>query len=60
VLTGYLGGAVPAHIRIGSPVFTHVLFGAYLALFFWGGLVLRDQRVRTLFLPRCGGSRLDH
>src|SRR5438477_3436926 len=44
-LTGYLGGAIYAHVRIDSPLFTHILFGVYLALLMWGGLYLRDERV---------------
>jgi hypothetical protein len=60
MLTGYLGGAIAAHVRIGDPVFTHVLFGAYVAVCVWGGLFLRDERVRGLFLPRGGFARLDH
>ena len=48
LLTGYLGGAVATHVRIGSPLFSHVLFGVYLGLFVWGGLYLRDVRVRSL------------
>ena len=40
-LTGFLGGAVAAHYRIGSPLFTHVLFGVYVAAIRWAGLVLR-------------------
>jgi len=48
LLTGYLGGAIATHVRIGSPLFSHVLFGAYLALFVWGGLYFRDPRVRVL------------
>ena len=48
LLTGYLGGAVATHVRIGSPLFSHVLFGAYLALFVWGGLYFRDSRIRAL------------
>jgi hypothetical protein len=48
LLTGYLGGAVAAHARVGSPVFTHDLFGVYLGLFVWGGLWLRDARIRAL------------
>lgn len=48
LLTGYLGGAVYTHLRIGSPVFTHLLFGVYLGLMIWGGLYLRDKRVRAL------------
>ena len=50
LLTGYLGGAVATHVRVGSPLFTHVLFPTYLAALLWGGLMLRDARLRT-FLP---------
>ena len=48
LLTGYLGGAMASHVRIGSPLFTHILFGFYLGLMLWGGLWLRDKRLRTL------------
>lgn len=48
LLTGYLGGAVYVHTRIGSPLFTHTLFGVYLGLMIWGGLWLREPRLRTL------------
>jgi hypothetical protein len=37
------------HIRVGSPLFSHTLFSIYLGLFMWGGLWLRDPRVRALF-----------
>ena len=50
LLTGYLGGAVATHVRVGNPLFTHVLFPAYVAALLWGGLMLRDGRLRT-FLP---------
>ena len=49
LLTAYLGGAVATHVRIGSPLFSHVLFGVYLGLFVWGGLWLREPRLRALF-----------
>ena len=49
LLTGYLGGAVATHVRVGSPLFTHILFGVYLGLFVWGGLWFRDPRLRALF-----------
>src|SRR5262249_128694 len=49
LLTGYLGGAVATHVRIGSPLFSHVLFGVYLGAMAWGGLYLRDARLRALF-----------
>ena len=48
LLTGYLGGAIATHLRVDSPVFTHLLFGLYLGLMAWGGLYLRDARLRTL------------
>ena len=48
LLTGYLGGAIATHLRIGSPLFTHLLFGVYLGVMIWGGLFLRDDRVRAL------------
>lgn len=49
LLTGYLGGAIATHLRLGSPIFSHLLFGVYLGLFMWGGLYLRDERLRALF-----------
>lgn len=49
LITGYLGGAVATHLRIGSPLFSHILFGVYIGLMVWGGLYLRDARLRALF-----------
>ena len=48
LMTGVMGGAVATHMRIGSPLFSHILFGVYLGLFAWGGLWLRDPRLRTI------------
>jgi len=48
LLTGYLGGAVATHMRVGDPLFSHILFGVYLGVFLWLGLYLRDARVRSL------------
>src|SRR6266498_1359144 len=48
LLTGYLGGAVATHVRVGNPIFTHILFPVYLGVLIWGGLYLRDYRVRSL------------
>ncbi len=48
LLTGYLGGAVAAHVRVGSPLFSHILFPTYVAALVWGGLLLRDPRLRAL------------
>jgi hypothetical protein len=50
LLTGYLGGAVATHVRVGSPLFSHVLSPTYVAALLWGGLLLRDPRLRA-FLP---------
>jgi hypothetical protein len=49
LITGYLGGAIATHVRVGSPLFSHILFGVYLALFMWGGLWLRSPALRALF-----------
>ncbi len=49
LLTGYLGGAVATHVRVGSPLFSHVLFGVYLGVMMWGGLWLRQPGLRAVF-----------
>ncbi len=48
LLTGYLGGAVATHFRVGDPLFSHVLFPTYLGVLLWGGLYLREPRLRAL------------
>ena len=48
LLTGYLGGAIATHVRVGNPLFTHELAPIYVAAFIWGGLYLRDPRVRAV------------
>jgi hypothetical protein len=48
LLTAYMGGAISTHVRIGNPLFSHTLFGVYLGVVLWGGLYLRDPRVRAL------------
>lgn len=50
LLTGYLGGAVATHVRVGHPLFSHVLFPVYVAVLIWGGLYLREERLRELLL----------
>ncbi|MBM3289314.1 MAG: DoxX family protein [Candidatus Hydrogenedentes bacterium] len=44
LLTGYLGGATAAHVRIGESPHMAVLLGMMV----WGGLFLRDPRIRAL------------
>ncbi len=48
LLTGYLGGAVATHLRVGDPLFSHILFPTYLGVLLWLGLYLRDSRLRVL------------
>jgi hypothetical protein len=52
LLTGYLGGAVASNVRVGNPLFSNVLFPVYFALVLWGGLYLRDKRLRALIPVR--------
>ncbi len=47
LLTGYLGGAVATHVRVGEGPFP-VLFPVTLSVLLWGGLWLRDERLRAL------------
>ena len=48
LLTGYLGGAVATHVRVGDPLFTHALFPVYLGVMIWLGLYLRENRLGSL------------
>ena len=47
-LTGLMGGAIATHLRLDHPLFSHTLFGVYLGVIAWGGLWLRDARLRAL------------
>ncbi len=46
--TAFLGGATASQVRIGEPLFSHILFPSYVALLLWGGLWLRNDRLRAL------------
>jgi hypothetical protein len=48
LLTGYLGGAVASQLRLGQPLFSHILFPVYFGVLLWAGLFLRDERLREL------------
>ncbi len=50
-LTGFLGGAIATHVRMENPLFSHVLFPTYLAAMLWGGLLLRNPRLRAFLFP---------
>lgn len=52
LLTGYLGGAVASNARIEAGLFS-IIFPVIIAALVWGGLYLRDERVRSLIAPRC-------
>lgn len=47
LLTGYLGGAIASKVRIHAPLFD-IGFAIVFAGFIWGGLWLRNARLRTL------------
>ena len=49
LMMGLLGGAIATQVRVGNPLFSHILFSVYLGLFMWGGLWLRDPELRRLF-----------
>ncbi|HYR90917.1 MAG TPA: DoxX family protein [Terriglobia bacterium] len=59
LLTGYLGGAIAIQVRAASPLLTHVLFPVYVGALLWGGLYLRDERLRQLIRRRPGIPRND-
>ncbi|MES1174733.1 MAG: DoxX family protein [Myxococcales bacterium] len=52
LLTGFLGGAISTHLRIGDPFFSHTVFPVYVALMVWGGLYLRNETLRALLPVR--------
>ena len=59
LLTGYLGGAVATHLRVGDPLFSHVLFPTYLGVMLWGGLYPREERLRALIPLRAPKAAYD-
>lgn len=56
LLTGYLGGAVATHVRVGNPLFSHILFPIYLGILLWLGLYLRSSKLRWLVNGSSGRS----
>jgi hypothetical protein len=48
LLTGYLGGAISVHVRVGNPLFGYVLFPVYVGVLMWAGLYLREPRLLAL------------
>lgn len=48
LLTGYLGGAVASQLRVGNPLFSHILVPAYIGAAAWLGVFLRARGVHTL------------
>ena len=58
LLTAYLGGAVATHLRVGNPLFSHVLFPTYVGVLAWLGLFLRDERLRDLIPLRRSATEI--
>jgi DoxX-like family len=52
LMTGWFGGAIATHLRLGHPLFSHTLFPIYVAVLVWGGLFLRNGSLRTVLFPR--------
>ena len=50
LLTAYFGGAIATHLRVENPLFSHVLFPVYLAIFVWAGLIFRNPSLKKYFL----------
>jgi len=48
LLTGYFGGTIATHLRLDNPLFTHILFTVYFGILIWGGLWLRNSKLREL------------
>jgi hypothetical protein len=56
LLTGFLGGAISTHVRVQDPLLTHSFFPVYVGLLVWGGLLLRDARLRGFTRQALGGG----
>jgi hypothetical protein len=56
LLTALIGGAIASHLRAGSPLFSHTLFGVYLGIFAWAALVLRDRALRAYLVRSLKGG----
>ena len=52
LLTGYLGGAVATHVRVGNPLLGYVLLPVYIGVLAWSSLFLRDPRIRTFLFSK--------
>lgn len=48
LLTAHLGGAIASHLRVGNPLFSHMLFPVYVAILMWGGIWLRNSKLQDL------------
>lgn len=51
LLTGYLGGAIAIQLRAGTPLFSHVLFGGYVGIVMWAGVLIRNSQIRSVLIP---------
>lgn len=57
LLSGFLGGAIATHVRVGDPLLTHVLFPVYVASTLWAGLTLRHRELGALLSSAAGIPR---
>lgn len=52
LLTAHLGGAIASNLRVDNPVFSTTLFPVYTAILMWGGIWLREGRLRSILPVR--------
>lgn len=57
LLTGYLGGAVATHLRVGDPLLSHTVFPVYVGAVIWAGLVLRRPSLAPMLGLSAPGRR---
>ena len=49
LMMGILGGAIATNLHGNAPLYSHTLFGVFIGIIMWGGLVLRDTRISKVF-----------
>jgi hypothetical protein len=57
LFTALLGGTVASHLRAGSPLASHTLFGVYLGVVLWLSLLLRDAKFRSFVFDNLLGRK---
>jgi DoxX-like family len=56
LLTGFLSGAIAIHVRVGDPLFSHILFPAYVGGLLWAGILLRNEQLRAVLFTHADNA----